>query len=86
MVYSYTDWNDVDEDLTAISVHGGGWSESVRVGAVRRTMNDTSTAIGGAVAFAQKINRTYSPFGDAYYANVEADLRGYHRQGIESQP
>jgi len=54
MVYSCTDWNDVDEDLTAILVHGGGWSESIRVGAARRTMNDTPTAVGGAVAFAQK--------------------------------
>ena len=75
MVYSCTDWNDVDEDLTAISVHGGGWSESVRVGAVRRTMNDTSTAIGSAVAFAQKINRTYSPFGDAYSSISVSGLR-----------
>ena len=63
MVYSCTDWNDVDEDLTAISVHGGGWSESIRVGAARRTMNDTPTAVGGAVAFLKKkINRTYSLF------------------------
>jgi len=54
MVYSCTDWNDVDEDLTAILVHGGGWSESIRVGAARRTMNDTPTAVGGAVFCAKK--------------------------------
>ena len=50
MVYSCTNWHIVDEDLTAISVHGGGWSESIRVGAARRTMNDTSTAVGDVVA------------------------------------
>ena len=59
MVYSCTDWNDVDEDLTAISVHGGGWSESIRVGAARRTMNDTLTSASVDVAY--KYNKNSTP-------------------------
>lgn len=75
MVYSCTDWNDVDEDLTAISVHGGYWQSSAnKVGVMYRDMINISNMLD-SVAFAQKINRTYSPFGDAYLSISVADLR-----------
>ena len=75
--------------MATIIDYGGNWNNwdiSVASGVMCRVMNDTFIDTYVSVAFAQKINRTYTPFGDAYHANVEADLRGYHRQGIESQP
>ena len=62
MVYSYTDMHEVDEDLRTITSYGGQWGDEVAVGITFRGLNDTSTVTVDSVAFAQKINRTYSLF------------------------
>jgi hypothetical protein len=66
MVYSYTDWHIVDEDERTISVHGGYWVHGVYTGIAHREVSVTSTNNQDTVAFEKKINRTYTPFGDAY--------------------
>ena len=87
MIYSCTNWHVVDEDERAISVHGGYWVHGVYTGIAHREVSVTSTNNQDTVAFSQKkINRTYSPFGDAYYSltcpvAVKADVagdNGYH--------
>ena len=67
MVYIHTDQHDVDEDIVAFSILGGYWQSSAnKVGVMYRDMINISNTLG-IVAFAQKkINRTYTPFGDAY--------------------
>ena len=53
----------------AFSILGGNWNNwdiSVASGVMCRVMNDTSIDTYVSVAFEQKINRTYTPFGDAY--------------------
>ena len=62
MIYSCTDWYIVDEDLTAISVHGGGWSEREWAGIALRFVFNSFTDTLDGVASIQKINRTYSLF------------------------
>lgn len=75
MVYSYTDLHDVDEDETTIVRQGGRWDSDSSTGIALRNMFNSSTSSGEIVAsMKKKINRTYTPFGDAYYANVVVDL------------
>ena len=47
----YTDLHDVDEDMRAITVQGGDRGDDIRVGVVRRTMNDAPTDVSGDVAY-----------------------------------
>lgn len=79
MIYSYTDWHVVDEDERAIVDQGGEsglyWRDTTS-GVFLRVMDDSPSNLSDTVAFEQKINRTYTPFGDAYiFISVEADLR-----------
>ena len=50
LIIYYTDWNDVDEDLTAMSAHGGGWYEGDQAGAALRNLYNTPTVSGYYVA------------------------------------
>ena len=61
----YTDQHNVDEDLRTISNYGDAWAMGNWAGVTRRTMNDSPTTTLDDVASRQKINRTYSPCGDA---------------------
>ena len=61
----YTDEHNVDEDLRTISNYGDAWAMGNWAGVTRRTMNDSPTTTLDDVASRQKINRTYSPSGDA---------------------
>ena len=61
----YTDYHDVDEELRTIIPQGGSWWENDGVGVAFRRMIDPPTITHDDVASVQKINRTYSPFGDA---------------------
>ena len=55
----YTDHHDVDEDIRAITAQGGDWGDDIRVGVVRRTMNDAPTRVSGDVAL--KYNKNSTP-------------------------
>lgn len=63
----YSDHHDVDEDMKAITAQGGDWGDDIRVGAARRTMNDTPTAVGGAVAY--KYNKNSTPVNESRVLN-----------------
>ena len=39
--HSYTDWNDVDEDLRTISLHGGFWSHDSFGGFCDRSLDNS---------------------------------------------
>ena len=54
----YTDLHDVDEDMKAITAHGGHRGDDIRVGVVRRTMNDAPTDVSGDVAYKYNKNST----------------------------
>ena len=54
----YTDLHDVDEDMKAITAHGGHRGDDIRVGVVRRTMNDTPTSASVDVAYKYNKNST----------------------------
>lgn len=54
----YTDLHDVDEDMKAITAHGGHRGDDIRVGVVRRTMNDAPTRVSGDVAYKYNKNST----------------------------
>ena len=54
MIYSYTDWHIVDEDMTAISVHGGYWIHGIYTGIAHREVSVASTSSTGTVAFCTK--------------------------------
>ena len=41
MIIYYTDWNDVDEDLMAITQCGGRWPDNNQAGIVNRYVNNT---------------------------------------------
>ena len=42
MIYSYTDWHDVDEDLRTIMSYGGRWRGVEGAGVFRHTAADSS--------------------------------------------
>ena len=66
MIIYYTDWHNVDEDSITIMYHGGGWSFDIQAGVAYRDTDETPTTAYDFVVFVQKkINRTYSPKGDA---------------------
>ena len=66
LIIYYTDWNDVDEDAMTLTRQGGDWTHISRAGITDRNLTSPSTDSGSHVASVQKkINRTYSPFGDA---------------------
>ena len=65
---NYTDWHNVDEDFKSDSMHGGRQENGIQAGVMYRDMISISDVYGsyGTVASVQKkINRTYSPRGDA---------------------
>ena len=47
---NYTDQHNVDEDLTAIPLHGERWDCESKAGIARRSLNDHSTYSSDAVA------------------------------------
>lgn len=54
----YTDLHDVDEDMKAITAHGGDRSDDIWVGAARRTVNDTPTSASVNAAYKYNKNST----------------------------
>ena len=54
MVYSCTDWHEVDEDARAIPIYGGDWNVIDAVGVALRNMYYPSSSTFDIVAFAQK--------------------------------
>ena len=50
----YTDWHDVDEDLTAIAIYGGTYDRGNTVGIMNRNLYDSSTNIFNSVASRKK--------------------------------
>ena len=66
LIKYYTDEHDVDEDLRTIASCNGNWPNENLAGVTFRHMNDIHINTYNFVASVQKkINRTYSPFGDA---------------------
>jgi hypothetical protein len=64
----YTDQHHVDEDLTTVIDLGGAWPDSIQTGVAFRTIDNTSSVARPYIASRQKINRTYSPSGDACFS------------------
>ena len=64
----YADHHDVDEDMRAITAQGGDWGDDIRVGVVRRTMNDAPTRVSGDVAYKYNKNSTLIT-GVEFYMN-----------------
>ena len=54
MIYSYTDWHDVDEDLRTGVRQGGEWNQGIEVGIAYLVMYETPTALGEIVASMKK--------------------------------
>ena len=76
MIYSYTDEHNVDEDIATIPSCSGYCDRGANAGIFLRQPDNPTNVRHDAVAFGKKINRTYTPFGDAYLpVNVEA---GHH--------
>lgn len=65
----YTDLHDVDEDLKTITAHGGDRSDDIRVGAARRTMNDTPTSASVNVAYKYNNKNSTLITGVEFYMN-----------------
>ena len=58
----YTDYHDVDEDMTSICIQCGDWHMGSMIGVTYRSMNDlTTAAIDGRVA--SSINAKCSIYG-----------------------
>ena len=68
MIIYYTDWHDVDEELRTFTRLGGHWNDASSAGIAYRFLYDAPTESGDGVASVQKINRTYSPRGDACFS------------------
>ena len=70
MIKYYTDWHGVDEDQTSINKYGGCWHWGDWVGVMYRDILDAPDTTWDPTTVAsvqKKINRTYSPFGDACF-------------------
>ena len=71
MVYSHADYHNVDEDLKTLVARGGEYGRGewgdTGSGVFLCSLMDQLNDDLDNVAFCTKINRTYTPFGDAYY-------------------
>jgi hypothetical protein len=53
-IYSYTDWHNVDEDMTTVIKLGGCWPDHIQVGIAMREVYDYPSTMLGHVAFEKK--------------------------------
>ena len=68
LIIYYTDFHNVDEDVLTAYYLGGSWDLEDSVGISYRNTDSTPSNSLDSVASVKKINRTYSPFGDACFS------------------
>ena len=71
----YTDFHGVDEDMMTITRYGGYWQSDTLAGITQRHVDNAPTNYYDIVAFEKKINRTYSPSGDACHCCVRSSRK-----------
>ena len=82
MIKYYTDQHNVDEDLIAISLHGGMWNSIGSDGIARRNLQDRVDLTGGDVASSNmKNSHSYTDFHDVDEDKATIPSLGEHWRG-----